>query len=79
MGSARSARNPKTQGIFPIRGKILNVWQASPQKIADNAEVMGIAQILGGGFGKKFDISKVKFKKIIFMADADSDMKIHCL
>ena len=71
MGSARSARNPKTQGIFPIRGKILNVWQASPQKIADNAEVMGIAQILGGGFGKKFDISKVKFKKIIFMADAD--------
>ena len=72
-GSAKSGRNPKTQGIFPIRGKILNVWQATPQKIADNAEVMGIADILGGGFGKHFDISKVKFQKIIFMSDADSD------
>ena len=72
-GSAKSGRNPKTQGVFPIRGKILNVWQATPQKIADNAEVMGIADILGGGFGKNFDISKVKFQKIIFMSDADSD------
>ena len=72
-GSARSARNVETQGIFPIRGKILNVFQATPQKIADNAEIMGIVQILGAGYGKKFDISKVKFSKIIFMTDADSD------
>ena len=72
-GSAKTARNPKTQGIFPIRGKILNAWQASPAKIAANAEIMGIAKILGGGYGKNFDISKVKFKKIIFMTDADHD------
>ena len=84
LGSAKSARNPKTQGIFPIRGKILNVWQATPQKIADNAEVMGIAQILNAGIGggksgvrihgyEPFDVNKVKFKKIIFMTDADND------
>ena len=72
-GSARSARNVATQGIFPIRGKILNVFQATPQKIAANAEIMGIVQILGAGFGKSFDLSKVKFSKIIFMTDADSD------
>lgn len=72
-GSAKTARNPKTQGIFPIRGKILNTWQASPAKIAANAEIMGIAKILGGGYGRNFDITKVKFKKIIFMTDADSD------
>lgn len=73
LGSARSARNVETQGIFPIRGKILNVFQATPQKIAANAEIMGIVQILGAGYGKNFDISKVKFSKIIFMTDADSD------
>lgn len=72
-GSARSARNVETQGIFPIRGKILNVFQATPQKIAANAEIMGIVQILGAGYGKNFDLSKVKFSKIIFMTDADSD------
>lgn len=72
-GSARSARNVATQGIFPVRGKVLNVFQATPQEIAANAEVMGIVQILGAGFGKSFDISKVKFSKIIFMTDADSD------
>ena len=72
-GSARSARNVATQGIFPIRGKILNVFQATPQKIAANAEIMGIIQILGAGYGKGFDLSKVKFSKIIFMTDADSD------
>ena len=73
LGSAKSARDVKTQGVFPIRGKILNVMQATPQKIADNAEVMGIAHILGAGYGKHFDINKVKFEKIIFMADSDSD------
>ena len=69
MGSARSARNVETQGIFPIRGKILNVFQASPQKIAANNEVMAITQILGAGYGKHFDISKLKVSKVIFMTD----------
>ena len=73
LGSARSARNVETQGIFPIRGKILNVFQASWQKILGNAEVMGITQILGAGYGKKFDISKMKVSKIIIMTDADND------
>ena len=69
LGSAKQARDVNTQGVFPIRGKILNVWQATPQKIAGNAEVMGIVQILGAGYGKNFDLSKVKFEKIIFMTD----------
>ena len=73
LGSARDARNPRIQGIYPIRGKILNAWQATTQKISDNAELMGISQILGGGYLRKFDISKVKFKRIIFMTDADHD------
>lgn len=73
LGSARSARNVETQGIFPIRGKILNVFQASWQKILGNAEVMGIVQILGAGYGKKFDISKIKVSKVIIMTDADND------
>ena len=73
LGSARSARNVENQGIFPIRGKILNVFQAPTYKITANAEVMGIVHILDAGWGKKFDINKVKFKKIIFMTDADND------
>lgn len=73
LGSARSARNPEYQGVFPIRGKILNVFQATPQKIAANAEVMGIVQILGAGHGKNFDMSKLKVNKVIIMTDADND------
>lgn len=73
LGSARSARDPETQGVFPIRGKILNVFQATPQKIAANAEVMGIVQILGAGYGKNFDINKLKVNRIIIMSDADAD------
>ena len=68
-GSARSARNTETQGIYPIRGKILNVFQATPQKIAANAEVMGIVQILGAGYGKNFDINKLKVNRVIIMTD----------
>ena len=68
-GSARSARNTETQGVFPIRGKILNAFQASPQKIAANAEVMGIVQILGAGYGKNFDINKLKVNRVIIMTD----------
>lgn len=72
-GTAKDGRDEKRQGIFPIRGKILNVFDATPEKIANNIEIMGIRDILGAGFGKSFDINKVKYKKIIFMADADAD------
>ncbi len=71
--SASQGRDEKRQGIFPIRGKILNVYDATPEKIRGNVEIMGIANILGAGFGKNFDIKKIKFQKIIFLTDADAD------
>lgn len=71
--SASQGRDERRQGIFPIRGKILNVYDATPDKIRANAEIMGIVNILGAGYGKTFDITKVKFKKIIFLTDADAD------
>lgn len=71
--SALDGRNPRTQGIFPIRGKILNVYDAKPEKLRANEEVMGIVDILGAGMQKSFDVSKVKYQKIIFMTDADAD------
>lgn len=73
LSSAADGRDKMRQGLFPIRGKILNVYNATMDKIQANAEIMGIANILGAGYGKNFDITKVKFKKIIFMADADPD------
>ena len=73
LGTARNARDEKTQGIFPIRGKILNVFQATPQRIASNVEIASIIQILGAGYGKNFDINKMKVGKIIFMTDGDFD------
>ena len=73
LGSARDARNEKLQGVFPIRGKILNVFQATPAKIAANVEIASIIQILGAGYGKNFDISKMRVGKVIFMTDADHD------
>jgi DNA gyrase subunit B len=73
LGTARNARDEKYQGIFPIRGKILNVFQATPAKIAANTEIASIIQILGAGYGKNFDIDKVRVGKIIFMSDGDND------
>lgn len=73
LGSAKDARDPKTQGIYPIRGKILNAFQATNSAISANVELMSIAKILGGGYLRNFDLSKVKFKRIIFMTDADND------
>ena len=73
LGTAINARDEKTQGIFPIRGKILNVFQATPQKIAANVEIASIIRILGAGYGKSFDIDKMKVGKVIFMTDGDHD------
>lgn len=72
-GSIKNFRNNATQGIFPIRGKILNCFEQSTiAQCLENAEVAGITAIIGGGYGKNFDISKVKWKKVISCADADS-------
>ena len=76
-GSARSARNRTYQAIMPIRGKILNVEKASIDKVLANAEIKTMVLAFGCGFsegyGNDFDISKLRYDKIIIMADADVD------
>lgn len=72
-GTIKNHRDNPTQGYFPIRGKMPNAFEKSPKEFLENAEVAGIINIIGGGYGKNFDINKVKWEKIIFGADADAD------
>lgn len=73
LGPSVSARDHTFQGVFPIRGKLPNCFKESKAKILSNAEISAIIKIIGGGYGRDFDISKVKWDKVIIFADADAD------
>jgi DNA gyrase subunit B len=73
LGTARMARSSEYQALLPIRGKILNVQKASLQQVLDNVECSAIVQVLGAGSGRTFDLSALRYGRILIMADADVD------
>jgi DNA gyrase subunit B len=72
-GSAKMARDRRTQAILPIRGKIINVEKARLPKVLNNTEVQALITAMGTGFADDFDVTKARYHKLVLMADADVD------
>src|SRR4051812_46852861 len=72
-GSAKQARDPATQAILPIRGKILNVEKARLHKILENNEIQALITAIGTGISEEFDLEKARYHRVVLMADADVD------
>jgi len=72
-GTGMAARNPVTQALLPIRGKILNVERARIDRMLKNNEIQALITAIGGGVGEDFDVSKARYHKVCIMADADVD------
>ncbi|CAN0462695.1 unnamed protein product, partial [Phaeothamnion confervicola] len=72
-GSAKQARNPKTQAVLPLRGKILNVANASSAKLAQNQMLSDLIQSLGCGLGSRYQDDDLRYERVIVMTDADVD------
>ncbi|GBR09119.1 DNA topoisomerase IV subunit B [Gluconobacter frateurii] len=72
-GSARQARDRETQAVLPLRGKILNVASATADKLRANQELRDLTEALGCGLGSSFDISRLRYGRVIIMTDADVD------
>ncbi len=72
-GSAVKARDPRTQAVLPIRGKILNVEKARVDKMLKNTEIQALIMAIGAGLAEDFDLTKIRYDKVIVLADADVD------